>query len=669
MLGILFTLSFFLLAFQAFRTSLTNDLREAYLASCVLTSVVLVAIVEVLSLTSQLKTQYVILSWGLACLLFFITLRKVYGKRYFKSFALVEARKWISSKQLLKSLTRNLKDVDFWVVLYCCLTFSVILLVTFVIALLFPPNTYDSMTYHMSRVVHWIVNQSIAHYPTSISRQLDSPPFSEFVILHFQILLGNDYLANYVQWLSFLGSCLGTSLIVGQLGGSNKAQAIAVFLCATIPMGIMQASSTQNDYVTAFWLICFVYFSIAWVDNSKQTSYILLFSSSLGLAILTKGTAYIYSLPLLAMGFALLISCPAGRRARPWISVITLLPVTVILLNGPHWIRNFIAFGHPLGISGDITRTNDLNLSLFISNLFKNSTLHAVFPIPEVNRFILSQLQNLHILLGISLNDPRTNFFYTPDFAFPAYEFDFFHEDFSGNLILFLILNISIVSVFFLRHCISGRAVIYATSIVGSILLYSYFVAWQPWASRLHLPIFVLATPLLAIVVDTSFSIIGNKSRLVLLALLVLVSLSSAPYLFSNKAKPLDSLAQSSRSELYFINIPHLYEPYSHAISYLNQINCYSVGLFFSINTVEYPLWTLSGQSNYPDRKFFHLVVDKEQKTGLARIAENKNEVCAILVSSEFDAELLEAEEILIGERFLNRSKKFDSLAIFSDSN
>jgi hypothetical protein len=48
-----------------------------------------------------------------------------------------------------------------------------------VLALITPPNMYDSMTYHMSRVVHWIQNGSLAHYPTSIGRQLFLPPGAE----------------------------------------------------------------------------------------------------------------------------------------------------------------------------------------------------------------------------------------------------------------------------------------------------------------------------------------------------------------------------------------------------------------------------------------------------------------------------------------------------------
>ena len=52
----------------------------------------------------------------------------------------------------------------------------------------FPPNTWDSMTYHLSRVAHWVQNHSLEHYPTHILRQLSYCPFAEYVIFLTLIL-------------------------------------------------------------------------------------------------------------------------------------------------------------------------------------------------------------------------------------------------------------------------------------------------------------------------------------------------------------------------------------------------------------------------------------------------------------------------------------------------
>ena len=43
------------------------------------------------------------------------------------------------------------------------------------------PYNWDSMTYHCARLFHWKQNQSIAHYTTSVTRQISSPVLAAFV--------------------------------------------------------------------------------------------------------------------------------------------------------------------------------------------------------------------------------------------------------------------------------------------------------------------------------------------------------------------------------------------------------------------------------------------------------------------------------------------------------
>ena len=103
---------------------------------------------------------------------------------------------------------------------------------------------------------------------------------------------------------------------------TEPAQIFAAAVCATIPMGIMESSSTQNDYVVAFWMVCLAYYvvSIAGSDSvvsraslstpvteqrqhadgalasvGRRSLHPLKVGASVGLAFLTKGTAYIYS--------------------------------------------------------------------------------------------------------------------------------------------------------------------------------------------------------------------------------------------------------------------------------------------------------------------------------------------------------------------------------------
>ena len=164
-----------------------------------------------------------------------------------------------------------------------------VLAATFVGALAAAPNNWDSMTYHMSRVAHWIQNGGVAHYPTTIDRQLFLSPWAEFAILQFQGLTGGDRWANLIQWASMVGCMCCASLIAKQLGGKWSVQLSTAAIVAAIPMGILQSSTTQNDYVTAFWFVCFVHYTLHLSSSPSSGPRVSapLAGASLGLMLLT----------------------------------------------------------------------------------------------------------------------------------------------------------------------------------------------------------------------------------------------------------------------------------------------------------------------------------------------------------------------------------------------
>ncbi len=114
------------------------------------------------------------------------------------------------------------------------------------------------MTYHLTRVVNWIDRGSVAHYRTNNLRQLYLGPWAEFSILHLRVLSGSDRLSALVQFAAMIGSIAGVSRIAQRIGADRRGEVFAAVCCATIPMGILQGSSTQNDYASAFWVVCFV---------------------------------------------------------------------------------------------------------------------------------------------------------------------------------------------------------------------------------------------------------------------------------------------------------------------------------------------------------------------------------------------------------------------------
>src|SRR4029453_2950809 len=111
-------------------------------------------------------------------------------------------------------------DLVVWVCLAGC---TVAAAVTAFIALAAAPNTWDSMTYHLTRVMHWEQERSLHFYATNIQRQLHLTPGAEYVILHLHLLSGGDRLANLPQWFASLGSLFVVSPFAAPLAPSAPA--------------------------------------------------------------------------------------------------------------------------------------------------------------------------------------------------------------------------------------------------------------------------------------------------------------------------------------------------------------------------------------------------------------------------------------------------------------
>lgn len=165
------------------------------------------------------------------------------------------------------------------------------------------------MIYHLTRVVHWQQNHSVAHFATNIDRQIQMPPFAEFLLANLQILLNNDRYSNFVQWFAMIICIIGVSNIAEKLGATTIQQYIASLFCAFIPMGILQSTSTQNDYVLAACLICFVSFGVSLMCGHINRIWIIGMGLALGLSLLTKGTAYVFAFPFcILFGFYIIKS-------------------------------------------------------------------------------------------------------------------------------------------------------------------------------------------------------------------------------------------------------------------------------------------------------------------------------------------------------------------------
>jgi hypothetical protein len=465
--------------------------------------------------------------------------------------------------------------------------------ITALVAWLTPPQTWDSLRYHLPRVAHWAQERAVRHFATGMDVQNNLTPGAEMMILHLYVLAGGDRLANFVSWFAMLGSMLGVSWIAKQLGARKSGQLLAAIVTATLPMGIVQATSTMTDYVMAFWLVCVAASTLGFYRDSKRFDELIFNNLAAGLALVTKPTAVVYLIPFAVLTVYILLRRSGLGRTLRWAAVGFTL---VLMLNIGHLGRNYVSYGNPISSQDnfDLHANQLLNFQGLISNLLRNAALHTGTPKGAVNDIIYQIIVTIHDFIQVDPNDPRTTSVgpYGSIGGFAT------HEDVVGNLIHSgLILFITVLMIIKMRQFdIAAR--IYMLAVITTFILFSLVFKWQIFSTRYHTAFFVLYSPLVGLLISALFKPVTH--RIVGLALLVaaipwLISIDSRPIFPLPHRSTVDSILVESRKTLYFANYRARERQYSTMVNMIQEVDCSTVGIALSGNGAEYPIWVLMG--------------------------------------------------------------------------
>jgi len=508
-----------------------------------------------------------------------------------------------------------------------------ILATTFVIALVAAPNTWDSMTYHMSRVVGWFHHGDVAHHPTHIERQAFYNPWTEYAIFHLYALAdGSDRLANMVQWLALAGAGIMVYLIATIFVLSKKAGCIAAGFFLTAPMTVLQSTSTQNDLVCAFWCMVAAYFAIKTIlQQDFSLANTLYFSCALGIGVLSKGVMFFYGG---IIGLWWVLSIFHHIHIKKTLAHVSIALLLAFALNAPHFYRNIKTYGHPLTSPGESAAlTNNAHSpALLLSSFAKNTAIHFRVPHNGWNNAVMKALVFFHRIIGVDINDPRTT--WGGRFALPDVSNQ---EDQAGNPLHAALLAVAFALVFLMRMPPGVRA--YAGITIGGFLAFCFFLKWQPWHSRLHLPFFALSAPVFAVVFDAALKKFRLSPDNMARATTVVVwglSLAALPWVFFNYNRPFfsvpsrawQSVFTAPREEQYFAIRKDLYKPYREAADALAASGCTRAGLVIGGDDWEYPLWPMM-RSRARGTTFTHVLVANATTRG--RAPEIPPGICAIL--------------------------------------
>jgi 4-amino-4-deoxy-L-arabinose transferase-like glycosyltransferase len=606
--------------------------KEVLICTVLIFSTLIAFITGLLSAFNQLDYTFIFTAWGLIALLNMVYL-------YAKKTSVIA---FISSiKQRVIIAYTGISRFERFL-LYGAF---VLIALIFLQGIVYPPNNWDSMVYHLARVTSWVGNKSTAYYPTPVLYQLYQPPFAEYAILHFNILSGSDIFSNSVQFLFFLFSLVVTVAFIKNLGLSRPYQIMGIILAATIPEVVLQASSTQNDVVVCFFILAAYYFIFRIIKKEFALKNFFFLGLATGLAFFTKATAYIYLAPALPiLSIYILITVFKTKKLRLlWYCIIAV--VVTGSINAVHYYRNYQLSNDILGArKSDLNSFSNEKISpmLLLSSIEKNAGLQiGVLGSVKPAEFANKVIYKLNRIEGVNINDAANNFA-GAIYGVPVGKAN--HEDYAANLFHFILIIAAFIltGIYAIKNKQSVLIKLLLLAVFLQVMLFCGYLKWQPWGTRLQVTIFMMAVGIVcyAASINTLFKKILNPVMVVslLYALLLVARNATRPFLSAE--------IKDNRYEKYFENRPYLYNEYQQTLANIHRLNYKSIGLVMGANDWEYPLF-----AGCFSEKLEPVYVNVKNNSGAIR-----NEITAVdcIVTTTLNQPFIDYK----GKRFYNQDSK-----------
>ena len=406
------------------------------------------------------------------------------------------------------------------------------------IALTYEPNNYDSLSYHLPRVMYYLGQNSLAHFDTGNPRQIYFPFNSNLLQL-----LGLIYDAP-LQCLTFinLASWGIAGLAVYRICrlnalGANSAL-VATWLAVTATQIVAQATATTNDLPTGAGLMAALLFMLRW-RQTRQSRDALLAGLAAGLTLGSKLTV-IYFAPaagLLVLAIAWSHWRQGETRAfftglRAWVLPGLLFlglaaPFAVINVALKHqWINHdydYLILNRPVSFACFGQTSAAYLLQLFIEPLHR-FTYDPAFT---------NQLN----VWGQKTFFPHwnENYAFSPLLLFPPdLNEDHVWFGFAGPFILLC----GIFCVFRRRN--PPPETWLAVLGLGWFATFFFLNKWSLYNQRYFVPTVLVLSPCAAAVIEAGWT--GPRSRRILRAFLIAIAASAlwmaGVYLFKNSSRP-----------------------------------------------------------------------------------------------------------------------------------
>jgi hypothetical protein len=115
-----------------------------------------------------------------------------------------------------------------------------------------PPNNWDSLTYHLTRVAAWAQEHRVGWVPNAPTDRINEfQPLAEEQILLVTVAAGGTFLFALPQFVAQAAIAVSVYALAAAHGVGRRAAAFAALAFCCLPLVALEATTAQNDLVAA----------------------------------------------------------------------------------------------------------------------------------------------------------------------------------------------------------------------------------------------------------------------------------------------------------------------------------------------------------------------------------------------------------------------------------
>lgn len=588
-------LAFGLLVIDQFMLIRSEKKIDLFLRSVVIWNFWSFALVEILSCFKCLNRISLWIGWGIPDVILLIV------------FSVLFVR---NRKTIRETAGIHIEKPDLQQVFLCGIGIVVLAL-----SLLTVPYNWDSMTYHLPRIMQWAQNRSVAHYAANDVRQLASPVLAEFINVQVYLLSGKtDLFFNLLQSVSYLANAWIIYEIAIKIGAQKKYAGLSTLLFMTMPIAFSEALNTQVDLFATLWLLIFVYYYIDFLETDKITAdhssvlKCMIMASCISLGYLSKPSVNV------GMGCLLLwlfIKCVLRQDNWREIIKLILLAVPVVFLPlVPEWVRNyqtFSALGDPSVGARQIVGT--IKPNYVIANLIKNFAQNwPNIYLYDSAEWMAKIVVIIVSILGVNMNDVSIS---EDGQEYIMNEAPAYNHDSATNPVVMITAVICFLwcIMHWKRHKSRGnRYTIYSMTV---FIIFCAIVRWEPYVTRYMLSYLALLCP--AIGYQAQLISSEGKAESIRKAFVPILYFLCFTELFSlvrfHQERWHEEAAQ--RPIGYFAKNRAIRPEYDEVFLWLQENGYQTLGIKVGAMCYEYPMWIMMDN---PDFRIENVLVENESR-------------------------------------------------------